>query len=136
MSGRGQHLSLRLETGSYRGGREAVCSALTDWPQILHPVAAASPPSPRSPPRNCMGAASWDRLRQVLARTWDTVTTGCGGGFMLFSPLSSHTTAVHKLNHFYNLSLSLSLNRKYFCDSPHLSVFLHHIFASNVCYER
>ena len=51
VSGRGQHLSLRLETGSYRGGREAVCSRLaSNTASVAAAFPLPLPPSTSPPP--------------------------------------------------------------------------------------
>lgn len=64
-----EDLALRLETGSYRGGREAVCSRLAS---NTASVAAAFPPPP--PPPLLLRPELHERLGQT-SRTFSDLTT-------------------------------------------------------------
>ena len=98
-----EDLALRLETGSYRGGREAVCSRLASNTASL---AAASP---RPPPSSCSGPELHESLGQTILYTEIDLT-----GEMVSVVLGEVATLSY-------------LDRKLCGGTTHFTAFLHHI---------
>ena len=121
VSGRGQHLSLRLETGSYRGGREGG----REGSLLASNTASCSCCLPSLPPLSAPELHGSCELGQTEtgpgSQTWGWLRTYIG-----HTPLWSVDCGPHN-NVSTEHCTTLSLNRKYFCDRTHLTVFLHHI---------